>query len=107
MCERRYDQDEDWAVKIRRMKFENHNQEWLELVDQDYGGGVQQDLGGEHPGDGSYPMYPESGGESMDGDPHGLHSPGFNHLVLDSPQEYWGEEYDDQEYGADVDYNEY
>ena len=25
------DMDEEWAVKIRRMKFETHNQEWLEV----------------------------------------------------------------------------
>ena len=36
-----------------------------------------------------------------------------NHLVLDSPQDYWGDEHGDdgngdfEDYGADVDYNEY
>eukprot|EP00232_Nephroselmis_pyriformis_P016886 CAMPEP_0182884136 /NCGR_PEP_ID=MMETSP0034_2-20130328/18803_1 /TAXON_ID=156128 /ORGANISM="Nephroselmis pyriformis, Strain CCMP717" /LENGTH=702 /DNA_ID=CAMNT_0025017309 /DNA_START=48 /DNA_END=2152 /DNA_ORIENTATION=+ len=29
------DAHEDWAVKIRRMKFESHNQEWLEVIDAD------------------------------------------------------------------------
>ena len=63
-----------------------YNQEWLELVDQDYGAGQPQH--GELD-DGGYPQYPDSGGEEeMDGDPN-MHSPGFNHLVLDSPQEYW------------------
>ena len=109
------DTDEEWAVKIRRMKFENHNQEWLELVDQDYGGGGGREDLGAHSGEDGYPRYPDSGGDmdSPDGNAHGLHSPGFNHLVLDSPQDYWGDEHGDdgngdfEDYGADVDYNEY
>lgn len=106
------DTDEEWAVKIRRMKFENHNQEWLELVDQDYGGGGQERHGEQLGGSGEHPRLPtSSGGDSMDGDPQGLHSPGFNQLVLDSPQDYWGDEHGDgggfDDYGADVDYNEY
>ena len=98
------DKDEDWAVKIRRMKFENHNQEWLELVEQDYGGGQEQDYGG-----GAYPgMYESDGEDVVDGQE--MHSPGFSHLVLDAPQDYWGDDYGDEggfEHGADVDYNEY
>ena len=27
------DSDEDWAVKIRKMKFESHNQEWLAVIE--------------------------------------------------------------------------
>mmetsp|Transcript_33441 Transcript_33441/g.72987 ORF Transcript_33441/g.72987 Transcript_33441/m.72987 type:complete len:453 (-) Transcript_33441:38-1396(-) len=29
------DSDEDWAVKIRKMKFESHNQEWLAVIESD------------------------------------------------------------------------
>lgn len=27
------DVDEEWAVKIRRMKFESYNQEWLAVIE--------------------------------------------------------------------------
>mmetsp|Transcript_33203 Transcript_33203/g.81593 ORF Transcript_33203/g.81593 Transcript_33203/m.81593 type:complete len:369 (+) Transcript_33203:254-1360(+) len=93
------DTDEDWAVKIRRMKYENHNQDWLEIIEHDYD--VAQ--GGGEAREGDEGMGEHSGMDSPE------RSPGqFNHLVLDSPQEYWGEddgEYED--YGGPDDQYEY
>ena len=109
------DFEEEWAVKIRRLKFESHNKEWLDAT---RGGPGDDDIdgpnGGRHydpyqtgPGDGGYdddgedgygdypPEYRESPADV------GMYSPG---TVLDNPQEYYGEE---DQYGGYSRENEY
>ncbi|GAX77716.1 hypothetical protein CEUSTIGMA_g5159.t1 [Chlamydomonas eustigma] len=46
------DTDEEWAVRIRNLKFEAFNQEWLEVVQAP----PDQVMAGRHPGGGNYGM---------------------------------------------------
>mmetsp|Transcript_10146 Transcript_10146/g.17438 ORF Transcript_10146/g.17438 Transcript_10146/m.17438 type:complete len:799 (-) Transcript_10146:291-2687(-) len=48
------DSDEEWAIKVRRMKFESFNQEWLAVIEQDTAEYQQQR------------MYMQSQGEAME-----------------------------------------
>lgn len=93
------DYEEDWAVKIRRLKFESHNREWLDATrdgpgdgDVDGPDGYRYDPYHEGPGGGGYRDdeygdYPDEYRESPAD--MGMYSPG---TVLDNPQEYYGEE---------------
>lgn len=48
------DSDEEWAIKVRRMKYESFNQEWLAVIEQDTAEYQQQR------------MYMQSQGEAME-----------------------------------------
>ena len=43
------DHDEEWAIQIRRLKFETYNREWLEATEEP--GGSDLDVHGEHHGE--------------------------------------------------------
>ena len=93
------DYEEDWAVKIRRLKFESHNREWLVATRDGPGDGegpdgpdgYRYDPYHEGPGGGGYRDdeygdYPDEYRESPAD--MGMYSPG---TALDNPQEYYGE----------------
>ena len=100
------DYEEDWAVKIRRLKFESHNREWLDAT-RDGPDGCRYDPYHEGPGGGGYRDdeygdYPDEYRESPAD--MGMYSPG---TVLDNPQEYYGEEEEEEVHPGGVGYGGY
>ena len=84
-----YDFDEQWAVKIRRMRFEAHNKEWLEAV---RGGGVDDDARFNDRAFSHEERYNDSDYDDDDGFGGNARGQYTNGLVYDDPERYYDED---------------
>mmetsp|Transcript_18844 Transcript_18844/g.45016 ORF Transcript_18844/g.45016 Transcript_18844/m.45016 type:complete len:791 (+) Transcript_18844:200-2572(+) len=92
------DTNEEWATKLRLIKFETYNQEWLHVIESIEGGspGVDPTFGG--------PMPEEM--EYSDEDEDYASSFGRNHIMdFDEYRAEAGWDYDQQDYQYDMQYN--
>ena len=88
-----YDFDEQWAVKIRRMRFEAHNKQWLDAVD---GHGLL-----DHDGFGDGGLRRDGRDDSYDsGEDRSYDRQG--QLLYDDPNQLYDDDHPDQ-YGYDED----